>query len=283
MFIYVIVCSESLKIYIGQHKYLDLQTYLNQKWYRAYRADQNPHSHLYNAMRKHPRESWSIHPLISGIESKAELDEWEQLLIYACKSQHPEVGYNLCDGGEGFTGNHSDLSKIKVSASLKSFYQSPEAEETKQRLRAVVQERQARREFIGRPAGYEHTPEAIEKMRQKAREKMNTEKGRAQLAACVAQSLSPEARAKISVALTGRPSPLKGVPRSDDLKAKLRAANLGKHRSEETKQKLSAVLRGAPGRHKGIPVSEETKRKISETLKARHARLTKETEAKEIE
>ena len=73
MFVYVIVCSESLKIYIGQHKYDDLQTYLNQKWYDAHRY-LGRKTHLYNAMRKYPRATWSIHPLVSGIQTRGELD-----------------------------------------------------------------------------------------------------------------------------------------------------------------------------------------------------------------
>src|SRR5579863_6997214 len=114
MFIYVIVCDESLKIYVGQHRGTDLGKYLSKKfWDAAHNSGRL--SHLFAAMRKYPRESWSIHPLISGIEDKKELDEAEQLLIYALKAQHPDVGYNICDGGEGFTGPHSEETKRKLS------------------------------------------------------------------------------------------------------------------------------------------------------------------------
>jgi hypothetical protein len=115
MFVYVIVCSESLKLYVGQHKGPDLGKYFAQKWFDAHRYS-GKRSHLYAALRKHPRESWSIHPLISGIEDKKELDEWERMLIYALKSQHPDVGYNICDGGEGHTGPCSEEAKRKISA-----------------------------------------------------------------------------------------------------------------------------------------------------------------------
>lgn len=104
MFVYVIVCSESLKLYVGQHKGADLGKYLAQKWYAAHKTQQKTRSHLYNAMRRHPRESWSIHPLVSGIEDKKELDELEKHFIKVLKCQHPEIGYNICDGGEGHTG-----------------------------------------------------------------------------------------------------------------------------------------------------------------------------------
>lgn len=115
MVIYVIVCSENLKIYVGQHKREDdLLHYMQQKMYEA-RKYLSRRSHLYAAMRKYPRDSWSIHPLVSGIEDKKELDETEQLLIYALKSQHPDIGYNICDGGEGFRGPHSEETKRKIS------------------------------------------------------------------------------------------------------------------------------------------------------------------------
>lgn len=115
MQVYVIVCSETLKIYVGQHKFEDLNRYFQQKWYDAHRYS-GKRSHLYHALRKHPRESWSIHPLVSGIEAKAELDETERLLIYALKCQHPDVGYNICDGGEGFTGPFTEAHRAKLRA-----------------------------------------------------------------------------------------------------------------------------------------------------------------------
>lgn len=118
MFVYVIVCSETLKIYIGQHKGNNLQKYLQTKFSDA-KNQLTRRSHLFNALRKYPKDSWSIHPLVSGIENKAELDEMEQFLIYALKAQHPDVGYNICDGGEGFTGPHSEETKRKLSENHK--------------------------------------------------------------------------------------------------------------------------------------------------------------------
>ena len=102
MLVYVIVCAETLKIYIGQHKDDDLGKYLSKKFYDAFRYVRGM-SHLYAAMRKHPRETWSIHPLASTAD-KAELDALERHYIRVLKAQHPDVGYNICDGGEGYTG-----------------------------------------------------------------------------------------------------------------------------------------------------------------------------------
>ena len=115
MFVYVIVCRETLKIYVGQHKYDDLGKYLSRKFWDANHHTSGTRSHLYNAMRKYPRDSWSIHPLVSDIKDKKELDETEQLLIYALNTQNPDVGYNICDGGEGFRGPHSEDTKRKIS------------------------------------------------------------------------------------------------------------------------------------------------------------------------
>lgn len=103
MKVYVIVCSESLKLYVGQHKHEDLGKYLSKKFFDAHRY-LGKRSHLYAAMRKYSRDSWSIHPLVSGIETRAELDVTEKHYIQVLKAQHPEVGYNICDGGEGHTG-----------------------------------------------------------------------------------------------------------------------------------------------------------------------------------
>lgn len=179
MFVYVIVCSETLKIYVGQHKGPDLGKYLSKKWFDAHRYAAK-RSHLYAAMRKHPRDSWSIHPLVSGIEDKKELDETEQLLIYALNAQHPDVGYNICDGGEGFTGIHTEEWKRQLSARMKGH---PVSEETRiaigqsyggftpARQKALNNNRPARSPWLphGRPTGFEHTEETLMKMRESAK------------------------------------------------------------------------------------------------------------------
>ena len=208
MFIYVIVCSISLKIYIGQHTKENLSRYFDQKWYDAHRYVTR-HSHLYNALRKYPRESWSIYPLISGVETHAELDELEQLLIYALKAQHPDIGYNLCDGGEGFSGHQSDSAKAKISIAVRKRYAngdflSPEARakigeanrhhllgskaspETCAKHAEHARRRQADGTLpIGRTKGFKHSPETLAKMRASAQARVNSSEGKQQLAAAV--------------------------------------------------------------------------------------------------
>lgn len=78
-------------------------------------------------MRKHPRETWSIWPLVVGIETRAELNALEQHFIRVLKTQHPEVGYNICRGGEGFAGPHTEEWRKETLQRVKAYWSSPEA------------------------------------------------------------------------------------------------------------------------------------------------------------
>ena len=117
MFIYVIVNSETLKIYIGQHKGKRLRKYLQTKFSDA-RKNRGGSSHLYASMRKYPKEVWSIHPLMQH-STKDDLDYWERHFIRVLKTQHPDVGYNIAPGGEGlcyWLGKSRDAeTKAKIS------------------------------------------------------------------------------------------------------------------------------------------------------------------------
>lgn len=124
MFIYAIVNSETLKVYIGQHKGNNLRQYLQQKLSEA-RRQFSERSKLYASMRNHPRECWSIWPLISGVESKAELDALEKHFIRVLKTQHDSVGYNICAGGGGtFGAKH----KPEDMRRMRALSHSPEAQ-----------------------------------------------------------------------------------------------------------------------------------------------------------
>lgn len=130
MFVYVIVNSETLKIYIGQHKGTNLRKYLQTKLSDAVKG-RGGSSHLYASMRKHSKDAWSIWPLISDLKSREECDHWERVLIEALNSQHSSVGYNICRGGEGGSGfafGHTVTSSMrrKISQAQRGRKQSGE-------------------------------------------------------------------------------------------------------------------------------------------------------------
>jgi hypothetical protein len=125
MFIYLIVNHETGKYYVGQHKGNNLKKYLQTKLSDA-KHHRGGQSYLFNAMRKYPQATlWSIHALRSDIQTKAELDQTERGFIGFLRSQDPEFGYNICRGGEGFTGLHTAEAKSKVTKALKQRWAQP--------------------------------------------------------------------------------------------------------------------------------------------------------------
>jgi hypothetical protein len=128
MFIYLIVNHVTGKYYVGQHKGNNLKKYLQDKLSQAsyeLKRGRGGRSHLFNSMRKHPKEVWSIHALLSDVQTRVELDAYERDFISFLKSQDPEYGYNICRGGEGFSGPHRPESKAKVTKALKKRWAQP--------------------------------------------------------------------------------------------------------------------------------------------------------------
>jgi len=117
MFIYLIVNRVTGKYYVGQHKGTDLKKYLQQKFGHAKRNEGKGGSHLYASMRKHGREAFTIHALLSNVQTRPELNQYERDFIAFLRSQDPEYGYNICRGGEGFTGPHGPEFKAKAQKS----------------------------------------------------------------------------------------------------------------------------------------------------------------------
>ena len=129
MFIYLIVNRKTGKYYVGQHKGDNLRKYLQQKFHHAQNGISG-HSRLFNSMRKHPTLSaWSIHALRSDIMDRAELDQTEKDFIAFLRSQDPEFGYNICRGGEGFTGPHSPDFGVNQSRVMKEVWKRPDFKE----------------------------------------------------------------------------------------------------------------------------------------------------------
>ena len=129
MFIYLIVNHVTGKYYVGQHKGNNLKKYLQTKMSSA-RYRHRGNSHLFNSMRKYPQSTlWSIHALRSDIQTREELDECEREFIRFLRAQDPEYGYNICRGGEGFTGPHNPSFGINQSRIMKEIWERPDFRE----------------------------------------------------------------------------------------------------------------------------------------------------------
>ena len=126
MFIYLIVNHETGKYYVGQHKGTNLKKYLQQKFHHAQRGISN-NSRLYRSMRAHSDPFlWSIHAIRSDIQTREELDQTEKEFIAFFKATDPEYGYNICRGGEGFTGPHSKETLAKLSELRQQMWSDPQ-------------------------------------------------------------------------------------------------------------------------------------------------------------
>lgn len=125
MFVYLIVNDVNGKSYIGKTVTGNLQQYLQKKfWYAKTRPEL--HSRLYPAIRKYGREHFHIYPLVTGCTSNEALCVWEQTLIEMFSTRNPETGYNICKGGEGFTGKHTEETRKKIAEASKEMWTRPE-------------------------------------------------------------------------------------------------------------------------------------------------------------
>lgn len=77
------------------------------------------------------------------------------------------------------------------------------------------------------------------------------------------QALSLRTKNKTWKMKEGYISPSKGIPRTEEVKQKIREANLGRKMSEEAKLKMSKNKKGRISNRKGVILTEETKQKIS--------------------
>jgi hypothetical protein len=131
VFVYVIGDDVNSKIYVGKTIAKDLRLYFQKKLYDAEHPDKSrSKSYFYAAIRKYGREHFHIFPLFEG-QTDEEICTHEILLIKALASQNPDIGYNICRGGEGHgstpwnkgkTGaqNHSPETRKRISETMKS-------------------------------------------------------------------------------------------------------------------------------------------------------------------
>ena len=68
MFIYLIVNRVTGKYYVGQHRGNNLRKYLQTKLSDAFKH-RGGRSYLFASMRKHGREAFTIHALLSDVET----------------------------------------------------------------------------------------------------------------------------------------------------------------------------------------------------------------------
>ena len=244
MFIYAIVNSATLKIYIGQHKGKSLQKYLQDKLSAA-KIGQNQRSHLFASMRKHPRDVWSIHPLISDLQTREDCDTWERVLIQALKSQHPDVGYNICRGGEGRTGPHSEAYRIKYRG-------VPKPEGFGDKIRQALTGR------TWTPEQREKIPEGIrraqsdgrmhrftsEEMEQAHKAAAITLRGVSRPPEAMAGCHTPEAREKRTQALRGRTHTATAKQHMSEGKRQEWATRKNRNFSAKRNSKIAATMRG---------------------------------------
>jgi group I intron endonuclease len=124
MFVYVIVNVVNCKIYVGKTKENNLQHYWSRQKDSILKGDAGK-PHLYNAVRKYGWDNFTIYPLVTDCANNEALCVWEQALIKIFLARDPEIGYNICKGGEGHTAPHSEESRLKIIENTRLMWQRP--------------------------------------------------------------------------------------------------------------------------------------------------------------
>ena len=205
--------------------------------------------------------------------SEEEMCSDEQYYIKLFKTLWPN-GYNLTEGGDGWSGGPCEEIRKKMSESHKGKQLS---EETKKKLSEAHSGE--KHHFFGK----HHSEESKKKMSDAHKGKPAPNKG---------VPMNEETKKKISEAIKEKfiydeeyrrkiSEAHKNI--SDDVRRKYSEAKkklysssknhpmFGKHHSEETKKKMSDAHKGKPSPNKGKPMSEETKKKLSESHKGKSA------------
>lgn len=115
MLIYKITNKINQKIYIGETTVGLKERWSNYvrayKWIKPGDSGQRP---IVRAMQKYGIENFTIEIIHDDIQTQKELDDLEVYYIKQYKSQDPEIGYNIENGGNG-NGKHSEATKQKIS------------------------------------------------------------------------------------------------------------------------------------------------------------------------
>jgi len=142
MFIYLIVNHVTGKYYVGQHKGKNLKHYFQVKLGDA-KAGRSRGSYLYNSMRKHGANAFSVHALLSDIQTSEELNRSEKEFIQFLRARDPDYGYNIALGGQGggMLGHKQSpqtIEKIKKSLAGKQCYPRTPKNELKRKAACQV-------------------------------------------------------------------------------------------------------------------------------------------------
>ncbi len=215
MFVYVIVNKETLKLYIGKTISKNLTQYLQKKVWDAQKGRWNGRSRLFAAMQKYPSTVWSIHPLFEGT-SDEEISAREILLIKSLAVQNPNVGYNICGGGEGHRVSPSAETRAKLSISHRGKKHSLE---TKAKLSIWGKTR----------VGEKNNRYGVH-LSEETRKKIKTGN--------LGKTRTLATRLKMGASKAGERHPNFGKHLSEQTRKKISAANLGRMISEETRLKL---------------------------------------------
>ena len=226
--IYEIKNKVNDKTYIGQHSYLET----------PYDDYMGSGILIAKAIKKYGKENFEKTILISGIETKDEINKLEMEYI----SKYRESGkaeYNITSGGDGLD-----------SETAKKILNTPEI---KEKISKGV-------------SNYRHNKPISEKQIEQINNlhKLRKERGWSRKGT----SCSEETKQKLSEINTGKPSNRKSVKLSEETKQKLSESHKGKKLSEEQKIK---IRNSNLGKH-NHSVSLETRIKIGKSVKESLAR-----------
>ena len=210
-----------------------------------------------NIVAKYGKKNIKIYVFECDSEEQAFSDEVQWI---ECLTKQGYELSNMTIGGEGVSGHkHSEETKARLSEAnrnRKGEKRQPHSEERKQEIseltKTALLNPEIRKKIHNSLLGNKNSLGRI-----------HPDEVKAKIAESTKQALSnPEIRAKMSVSHTGK----KRGPMSEEQKAKLRLAHLGKKLSPEHKAKISESGKGT----KRPPVSEETRKKLSEAAKNQH-------------
>ncbi len=237
-FIYIITNTINGKQYVGQTRWSLRHRYAG----HVADSKKKGSSPIHRAIRKYGQASFTIAPLLIVRSERAVewLNLFEPLFIQRMQTLKP-YGYNLHLGGDA-RSVHAET-RAKSSAARKGKKNAaPRSEEYRAKVRlkhtgakrspeacarmSAAQQRIKLQRKGKKFAGHPHSEET---------RKLLSERGKGRI-------VSPETRAKLSVANKGRPGPMTGKHHSEELKARWSAAKRGIPKSPETIAKRLATL-----------------------------------------